>query len=74
MQSNTENTYAWRKAIDSSRPIIAKITIKGKRCNIDNIPPAASIVQANPARILSKQWPDIILAKSRSAKLTSLKL
>ena len=37
-------------------------------------PPADNIVHANPANILSKQWPDIIFANNLSAKLTTLKL
>lgn len=74
MHSKTENTYACKKAIDNSRPIIAKITIRGKICNIESIPPAASIVQAKPANILRRQCPDIIFANNRRAKLTSLKL
>ena len=53
---------------------MAKITIKGKRCKIVKIPPADNIVHANPARILSKQCPDIIFAKSRNAKDTTRKL
>lgn len=50
---------------------MAKITINGKICNIVNKPPAPSIVQANPAKIFNKQWPDIILANKRNASDTT---
>ena len=67
-------TYACRNAIDNSSPTIAKITIKGNICIKLKIPPADSIVQAKPARIFNKQWPDIILANSRKANETTRKL
>ena len=38
------------------------------------MPPAPNIVQAKPAKIFNKQWPDIILAKRRSANDTTRKL
>ena len=58
----------------NSKPTIANITNRGIAWRTDKIPPADNIVQANPASILSKQCPDIILAKRRKAKLTTLKL
>ena len=58
----------------SSSPTIAKITIKGSKWIIARIPPAESIVQPNPANIFRRQWPLIILANKRNAKLTTLKL
>ena len=58
----------------NSSPTIAKITTKGRRWTTDRIPPAENIVQAKPARIFNKQWPLIILANKRKAKLTTLKL
>ena len=63
-----------KKAIESSRPTIANITKSGNRWIIVNTPPAASIVQANPANIFKRQWPDIIFANNRSAKETTRKL
>lgn len=62
-------TYAWRKAIPSSNIVTAIMTIKGIRCTKYQIPPKESIVQANPAIIFNKVWPDIILANNRIAKL-----
>ena len=53
---------------------MAKITIKGTIWNIDKILADENIVHENPAKIFSKQCPDIILAKSRSDKLTTRKL
>ena len=67
-------TYACKNAIDNSSPTIAKITIKGKTCIKLKIPPADNIVQAKPARIFNKQWPDIILANNRKANETTRKL
>jgi len=74
MQSNTVKTYACKKAIDSSNPTIAKITNIGKKCAIVKIPPADNIVQAKPAKILSKQCPLIIFANNRKARETTRKL
>jgi len=66
-------TYACKKAIANSNPTIAKITTNGKKCMILKIPPADNIVQANPAKIFNKQWPDIMFAKSRKANETTRK-
>lgn len=41
--------------MESSKPTIAKITIKGKTCTTLKIPPADSIVQAKPAKIFKRQ-------------------
>lgn len=38
------------------------------------MPPDDSIVQAKPAKIFNKQWPDIMFANNRKAKLITLKL
>ena len=38
------------------------------------MPPAENIVQAKPANIFKRQWPDIIFAKSLNARLITLKL
>lgn len=54
--------------------MIAKITTKGNKWITLRTPPAVNIVQEKPAKILSKQWPDIMLANNRSAKLITLKL
>lgn len=74
MDNNTVKTYACKNAIESSNPTIAKITINGSKWAIVKTPPAANIVQAKPAKILSKQWPDIILANNRKANDTTRKL
>ena len=54
--------------------MIAKITIRGTKWKMLRIVPLANIVQAKPAKILRRQWPDIILANNRRDKLTTLKL
>ena len=58
----------------NSKPIIATITIKGKRWNIDNKLKELNIAQAKPAKIFNKQWPLIMFANSRNDKLTTRKL
>jgi hypothetical protein len=53
---------------------MAKITINGTIWNTVNILADENIVQANPAKIFNKQWPDIMLANNRRDKLTTRKL
>jgi hypothetical protein len=58
----------------SSKPTIASITNKGKRCISDRIPEETSIAQEKPASIFNKQCPDITFANNRRARLITRKL
>lgn len=71
---STVKTYACKKAIANSKPIIANITISGRICRTYITPPAESIVQPNPAIIFKSVCPAIMFAKSRTAKLITRKL
>ena len=44
---------------------------KGIKCKNVNNPPDNNIVQAKPAIIFSRVWPEVILANSRIAKVNT---
>jgi hypothetical protein len=62
-------TYAWRKAIRSSRNMIAVTITQGKTDRTTIREPEVRRAQEKPIRILSRACPDIIFAKSRILRL-----
>ena len=76
MLNNTKNTYACEKAITISRNVTQKTTNSGKIAAVVQINEtelaANAIDQTKPINIFIKIWPDNMLAKRRTDKLTTL--
>ena len=68
---STVNTYACKKAIKSSKNMIAVTMTHGQIANKTITVPDVISVQENPIRIFSNACPDSILAKSRILKLNT---
>lgn len=65
---NTTNTWAWIKAIPSSKPENAIIKAKGIKPKKKNIIPLVIILYVKPAKIFNSIWPESILAANLRPK------
>ena len=65
---NTTNTWAWIKAIPSSKPENAIIKAKGIKPRKKNIIPLVIILYVKPANMFNNMWPDKMFAAKRKPK------